>query len=130
MVPVTGISLNKTFANIALGDIETLFAVITPSNATNQNVIWSSSNPTVAMASGSGEVLARNAGTTNITVTTADGRYQASCTVTVNGNGVIDNLFTEKRYQANPYNPYNDIDKIKYSYSYNGLDFYLNPYKK
>ena len=123
VVPVTGISLNKASANLALGDMETLFAAITPANATNQSVTWMSTDTYVATVSGSGEVLAKNAGTTTITVTAADGGSQASCTVTVTGNGVIDNLITETRYQAAPYEG-TDEDRFKYSYSYNGLDFY------
>ncbi len=47
-VDVAGISLNKTSTTVAAGKFETLFALITPSNATNQNITWSSSNDSIA----------------------------------------------------------------------------------
>jgi len=121
-VAVTGVSLNKTSADLAVGSSETLFAAITPSNATNQSVIWSSSSPAVAAVSGGGVVTGISVGTAVITVTTVDGGHQASCSVTV-GNRVIDNLLTESRYQAAPYDG-SFPDNIKYSYRYNGYDFY------
>ena len=86
--PVTGVLLNKTSTSLIVGGTEILFAAITPSNATNQSVIWNSSNTTIAEVSAGGEVFAKNAGTAIVTVTTADGEYQTSCTVTtVNGGG-------------------------------------------
>jgi len=67
-----------------VGGTEDLTATITPSNATNQNVTWSSSNTSVAEVSAGGVVSAKNVGTTTITVTTEDGNKKASCSITVN----------------------------------------------
>ncbi|MGM9551175.1 MAG: cohesin domain-containing protein [Clostridia bacterium] len=81
-VSVTGVSLNKTTANLTVGDSETLIATVTPDNATNKTVTWKSSDESVATVS-NGKVTAKAAGTATITVTTADGGKEATCTVTV-----------------------------------------------
>ena len=81
-VPVTGVSLNKASTSLAVGGTETLTATITPSNATNKTVSWSSSNTSVATVS-NGTVTGKAAGTVTITATTQDGGKTATCTVTV-----------------------------------------------
>lgn len=83
IVLVTGISLNKDNIEINSGEIETLNAILTPSNATNNNVIWSSNNPLVATVNANGEVTAINEGTTTINATTEDGNKTAQCVVIV-----------------------------------------------
>ena len=82
---VSSISLDKTQVSLTEGDTTTLIATINPSNATNKNVGWSSSNTSVATVS-NGKVTAVKAGTAIITVTTEDGGKTATCTVTVNEN--------------------------------------------
>ena len=86
--PVSGVSLNKSSTTIAADGTETLFAAILPENATNQNLIWSSSDAGIATVSESGVVSAVNAGTTIITVSTEDGGYEDSCYVTVSAVSV------------------------------------------
>jgi uncharacterized protein YjdB len=81
--PVTDVALNKWEMTIVVGGTETLFATITPNNATNQNVTWTSNNPSVATVSASGLVRAVSVGEARITVWTADGDYSDFCTVTV-----------------------------------------------
>ena len=82
-VAVTGVSLNKTSTTLTVGGTETLTATVAPTNATNKNVSWTSSNTSVASVS-NGVITAKAAGTATITVTTADGNKTATCTVTVN----------------------------------------------
>jgi hypothetical protein len=82
--PVTGISLNKSTATLTVGSTEQLTATIAPANATNKNVSWTSSNPSVATVNANGKVTAIAAGTTTITVKTGDGNKTATCVVTVN----------------------------------------------
>ena len=79
---VTGVSLNKNALSLAVGGTETLIATITPGNATNKNLTWTSGDEDVATVN-NGVVTATGTGTTNITVTTADGNKTATCTVTV-----------------------------------------------
>ena len=82
-VPVTGVSLNKTSLSLAKGSTETLIATITPSDATNQSVTWTSSNTSVATVDSNGKVTAEAGGSATITVKTADGNKTATCAVTV-----------------------------------------------
>ena len=81
-VSVTGVSLDKTSAELEVGGTLKLTATVEPANATNQNVSWSSSNVEVATIE-NGTVTAKAAGTAVITVKTADGGKEAKCTVTV-----------------------------------------------
>lgn len=80
---VTGVSLNKTTLTLGTGRTETLVATVSPANATNKNVTWSSGNTSVATVNGSGVVTGVKAGTAVITARTASGGKTATCTVTV-----------------------------------------------
>jgi uncharacterized protein YjdB len=82
-VSVASVSLNKTSASLTVGGAEILYTTITPINATNQNLTWSSGNTGVATVSAGGVVTAVAQGTATITVMTVDGAKTASCTVTV-----------------------------------------------
>lgn len=82
--PVQGISLNhdaKTFTKA--GETLQLTATIYPDSATNKTVTWKSSDKTVATVDESGLVTAVGNGTANITATTEDGNFKATCQVTV-----------------------------------------------
>ncbi len=83
VVAVTGISLDKSELSLALEKTATLTATVTPADATNQNVTWTSDNTDVATVSDAGLVTAVAVGTANIKVTTEDGAYTATCAVTV-----------------------------------------------
>ena len=82
-VPVVGVSLNKETLDLIIGQEETLIATIIPSNATNQNVTWSSDRETVATVSDTGKVTAVGVGDAVIMVITEDGSKGITCTVTV-----------------------------------------------
>ena len=82
-VDVTGVALDKHELELLVGKEETLKATVTPSNATNKKVTWTSSDETVATVSNTGAVTAVAAGTATITVTTEDGAFTDTCTVTV-----------------------------------------------
>jgi Bacterial surface proteins containing Ig-like domains len=81
--PVTGITLNKGATTIAVGNTETLIATITPNNADNKTITWSSSAPAIATVDVSGLVTAIAKGNAVITATTIDGGFIATCAVTV-----------------------------------------------
>ena len=89
--PVTGVSLNKSTTKLDVGETETMEPKVSPSDATNKTVTWSSSDETVATVSAEGKITAVKAGETTITVTTVDGGKTADCKVTVemNDNAVI-----------------------------------------
>ena len=80
--PVTDVRLSRTALTLMTGDESTLTATISPDNATNKNIIWSSNDESIASVS-DGKVTAHTEGTAIITVTTEDGAKTASCTVTV-----------------------------------------------
>ena len=81
-ISVTSVSLDTTSVSIKEGKTTTLVATISPSNATNKNVTWSTSNFGVATVS-NGVVTGISAGSATITVRTADGNKTATCDVTV-----------------------------------------------
>lgn len=82
--PATGVTLNQTTASLVVNQTLQLTATVTPSNATNKVVTWSSSNTSVATVSSNGLVTAKAPGNATITVTTTDGSNKsATCAVTV-----------------------------------------------
>ena len=81
--PVSGISLNKTAIELSKGQTETLVASVTPDNASDRKVYWSTADSSIATVSSSGVVTAKGHGTTTITATTRDGSFTATCQVTV-----------------------------------------------
>jgi len=82
-IAVTGVTLNRSAAALALGSSSlTLVATVSPEDATNQNINWTSSDPAVATVA-DGVVTPLAVGTTIITVTTQDGNMTATCPVTV-----------------------------------------------
>ena len=100
---VTGVSLNTDSLTLEEGGTATLTATITPSNATDQNVTWSSDNQNVATVDQNGEVTAVSAGTATITVTTEDGSKTATCVVTVTAATVPVTGVTLSQTQASLY---------------------------
>lgn len=83
-VKVTGITLNQTSLSLESGSTQQLAATVSPSNAANKSVLWSSSNPSVATISSTGLVTCIGAGTATITCSAADGSgVTATCSVTV-----------------------------------------------
>ncbi len=81
-VSVTGVELDEQTLALTVGDTDTLTATVAPADATNRAVTWSSSAEAVVSVE-NGELTALSAGTAVITVTTADGEFTDSCTVTV-----------------------------------------------
>lgn len=86
---VTGVTLNKSSLNLGVGGSEVLSATVLPADATNKQVTWLSSTPSVATVSQSGVVTGVKEGTTQISVITADGSKTAICSVTVSGQTPI-----------------------------------------
>ena len=80
-MPVSGVALDKTSAELQVGKTLTLTATVTPDNATDKAVAWTSSNDAVATVDANGVVTAKAEGTATI-IATAGGKT-ATCTVTV-----------------------------------------------
>lgn len=81
-IPATGITISKSETSLKIGESEDLTATITPDNATNKKVTWSSSDESVATVV-NGKVTAKRKGTATITATSEDGGKTATCVVTV-----------------------------------------------
>ena len=81
----SGITLNiSTLSFTELNATQTLTATVSPANALNKSVTWTSSDANVATVDDSGLVTAKDYGTATITATTADGtNLSAMCEVTV-----------------------------------------------
>ena len=88
-VAVTGVTLNKTATTIEVGKDETLTATVSPDDATDKTVTWSSDNEEVATVDENGKVTAVKAGTATITATATNGTDDtaddktATCAVSV-----------------------------------------------
>ncbi len=80
---VSGVSLDHSTLTLEKGASASLVPTISPSEATNKNVTWESSVPSVATVSESGVITAVSVGTTEITVETEDGGFIDTCIVTV-----------------------------------------------
>ena len=88
-IPVSGVSLNKTSTTIRQHSSEVLRATVSPSDASDKVVTWSSDHPEIASVSNNGTVTAvASSGTAIITATTEDGGYTATCAVEVLPNPV------------------------------------------
>ena len=82
-IQATGVTLNATSVELYETATKMLVPTITPANATNKKVIWSSSDPSVASVNVDGVVTAISQGTAVITCTTQDSSRVAKCTVKV-----------------------------------------------
>lgn len=83
VIPVEGVSLNKTSVTLKKGKTFKLKAEIYPSDATIKDVTWSSSNKSIATVSKSGKITAKKKGTVTITCKTKNGGYKIKCKVKV-----------------------------------------------
>ena len=86
-VPVTGVSVSPVSAKINIGGTQQLTPTVSPSNASNKNVSYTSSDPSVASVNSSGLVTGIKAGNTTITVTTVDQAKTATSSITVASSG-------------------------------------------
>lgn len=83
---VTGVTLNKSSLSLysnSTPNTAALTATVSPADATDKTMTWASGNTAVATVDQNGKVTAVGNGTATITVTTTDGGYTASCTVSV-----------------------------------------------
>ncbi|MEL1252145.1 Ig-like domain-containing protein [Flavobacterium sp. DGU38] len=80
---VTGVVMNPSSFSLAVGETRTITASISPENATNKNVTWSSLNTAVAEIDAQGKVTAKSTGTAVLKVQTVQGGFTAQSTLTV-----------------------------------------------
>ena len=85
-IHVTGISLDNPSATLKEGETIVLVATVTPDNATNKAITWSSSSDAVATVDNNGKVTGVKAGSATITATTEGGGKKATCALSVEAN--------------------------------------------
>ena len=81
-IPVSGVTLSQTKLPLLRGATAKLTATVSPADATNKKVRWSSNNTAVAIVE-NGTIAAVSVGNATITVTTEDGNHTARCEVVV-----------------------------------------------
>ena len=84
IIKVADVTLDITSLSLIEGESQTLSATVSPQEAANKKVIWSTSNASVAGVDNGGKVTAVTVGSATITVKTDDGGKTATCAVTVN----------------------------------------------
>ncbi len=94
IINVTDISLQPSSLNLVVGESSSLIASVSPANASDQGISYSSSNAAIASVDNSGLVTANQTGQVTITAATNDGGFTAASTITVlpappSGEGVI-----------------------------------------
>ena len=96
-VKVSGVTLSQSSLTMTLkGQTASLTATVTPDNAANKNITWSSSNSSVATVNANGTVTAVANGTSDITATATDGSgVSAKCSVTVRVPNNVRNITLE-----------------------------------
>ena len=82
-VLVTGVSLDQSQISVNVGGSYAFVATVSPSNATNKAVTWSTSDSSVVSITTGGVARGVSPGTATITATTSDGGKTATCQVTV-----------------------------------------------
>ncbi len=82
-VPVTGVTITNCVSSLKVGQTGTIVWSVSPNNATDKSVTFTSSNTSVATVSSTGVVTANAVGSAVITVKTTDGNYTDTCNVTV-----------------------------------------------
>ena len=86
VIHVTGVTLNKSSISIAKDKTFKLEATVTPNDAADKSVTWSSSDATIATVDSNGVVSGVASGDVTITVTTVDGGFTAQCSVSVSNH--------------------------------------------
>jgi len=89
VIPVTGVTLNPPSASLLVGNTLALEVTVAPAEATNKTVTWHTDDDRIVTVNSEGKLTAIASGTTIITATTDDGRFTATCTVTVHEEAVI-----------------------------------------
>ena len=111
---VTGVRVSPKDILLEVGANETLVATISPSDAIDNSVTWSTSDATIATVDSNGNVTAIGEGTTKIYVTTNDGGFMDSATVIVTVPSGLDLIYY---WHFNNFNPAGDVKEIESDYS-------------
>lgn len=97
IINVTSVSLNETSLTLTEGDFFDLVATVHPQDATNKEVIWSTSDCTIATVNNNGKVAAIAQGSVIISVITDDGKKISTCSIFVNSKIIpVESIYLDK----------------------------------
>lgn len=119
LVAASGVTVNPTALTLNILQQKSLTATVSPSNAANKKVSWSSSNPNIAVVNDKGLVTGVGNGSCQITAQSNDGGFTASCEVSVTGtlSGTVQTgVIAAWEFAAN-----NGTDSVMASTSMTGL---------
>ncbi len=94
-IHVTGVSLDITEDTLDINCTVQLTAIVTPDDATDKSITWSTSDASIATVSIDGLVTGISGGAATITATTNDGDFTVTCNIQVNGKGTISSIMTK-----------------------------------
>lgn len=94
-IKATGVSILPTTVNLNINASQQLIATISPTNAVNKTVLWSTSNGAIATVSSNGLVKAIAPGTVTITATTQVGNLKSTSTINVSTNTDVENIYSD-----------------------------------
>lgn len=99
-VQVEGVSLGRDRLTIQKGSVKRLDVLVTPSDADDKSVTWTSADPAVAGVDADGNVTGNAIGETTVTVTTVNGGYSASVAVKVQKDAIAATGVTLDRHEV------------------------------
>ena len=102
---VTGVTITPASVMLSSGEKQQLHANVSPCNAQNNKVSWSTDNSAIATVSTDGIITAHSAGTANIIATTAEGGFTSACIVNVSntaniGTGLIGSYYNGRQFET------------------------------
>ena len=114
-VPTTGVSIGIDALELDLGSTHTFQPQVFPSNATIQNVTYTSSDSSVARINPDGTLITGSEGTAQITVYDGTGEFSDTCTVTVKvtNTGSVAGKDVVEVYAQSPYTDYDKANKVE-----------------
>jgi len=83
VIPISSFNLNKSTDKLRVGETDALTVAVLPENASNKNIVWSSSDNSILSVDRTGKVTAVSVGTAVVTAVSQDGSKSTSCTFTV-----------------------------------------------
>lgn len=96
-VPCEGVSLDQRTAQLFTGDSIQLSAEVLPTQATNKTCVWSSSDESIVKVSQTGLAQAAGEGTAIVRVTALNGRFEASCEITVESRRPVETILFDRQ---------------------------------